>query len=153
MTGVIIEMRALLIIVSVLATACASDPTQIAREAVPVLATARVTISDGETFRLRPNEVAVTADRALFVTFQGIESDSRCPIDVTCVWSGNAAAIVGSAREGGEWTWRTLNTGIDPAEASVAGFIIRLMDVEPVARDGQVIRPENYSAFLRITRQ
>jgi hypothetical protein len=146
-------MRSFLLVLAVLTTACASDPTRIAREPVPVLATARVTASDGESFPLRPDEVAVTADRALFVTFQRIDSDSRCPVDVTCVWSGSAAAIIGSAPENGEWTWHTLNTAIDPGEVTVGAHTIRLIDVEPVARSGQVIRPASYSVVLRITRQ
>src|SRR5690606_11739640 len=55
------DMRAMTLLFLVLVTACASEPTRTAREPVPSLSTARVTISEGETFRLRPNEVAVTA--------------------------------------------------------------------------------------------
>jgi hypothetical protein len=143
-------MRVIILLSLVLVAACASDPTQIAGDPVPSLSTAQVTISDGETFRLRPNEVAVTADGSLFLTFRRIDSDSRCPIDVTCVWGGNAAAVVGSAPAGGPWTWSILNTALDPRAFSTHGYSVRLIDVEPAMRADQVIRAGSYSIILQV---
>ncbi|MFB5607672.1 MAG: hypothetical protein ACE5RI_06005, partial [Candidatus Nitrosomaritimum yanchengensis] len=44
-------------------------------------------------FVLSIDEMA-TIDSELIITLLGIEEDSRCPIDVTCVWEGSVKAEI-----------------------------------------------------------
>jgi hypothetical protein len=132
-------------------TGCASQPTEIGRLPVPELAAVHVHPADGQDFRLRMGEIAVSEDESFFVTFHAVPSDSRCPIDVTCVWSGNAEVLIGTATAGEGWTPRTLNTAGDTIEVIVGDHAVKLIDVDPSPVSGQVIPPANYSIVLRIT--
>ena len=134
-----------------LATACASDPTQLANEPLPSLETAEVRATGDQTFQLRPNQVAASQDGSLLVTFRSIESDSRCPVDVTCVWAGNAAARIGTATDGGTWSWHVLNSTLEPRQVTVGNHTIHLVSVEPEKRQGVTIRQPDYRVVLRIS--
>jgi hypothetical protein len=56
------------------------------RPAPPQSPPARPSISERMT--LAYQGTAATADRELWITFQDIVEDSRCPADVNCAWSG-----------------------------------------------------------------
>lgn len=71
-------------------------------------------------------------DGVLRIRFEGVDEDSRCPLDVQCVWQGNAAVRFEVGPEAGSSTTLVLNTGIEPEVAEVAGYRIRLLDLEPV---------------------
>ena len=45
-------------------------------------------------FTLELGQSAVLDEPAVTVTFTGVPSDSRCPIDVVCVWAGMVAYFV-----------------------------------------------------------
>ena len=133
-----------------LLASCASDPLQLESEPRASVADARVRTEIDRSFELRPGEVAaVGAGRAL-VGFRGIRSDSRCPVDVTCVWACDAVAVVGLAQDSGPWQWFDLHTGIEPREASAIGVTVRLEEVEPQARTGGGIAQASYRVTLRV---
>jgi hypothetical protein len=141
-----------LLFLTLAATACASDPTQNTGVPLPALSVADVRAADGTTFRLRPNEVAASEDGSLLVTFPGIRADSRCPAEVTCVWAGDAEMRVGTAPDGGRWSWTILHTGVEPRAVVAGGHTVTLLDLEPAARESGPIAPGAYIAVLRITR-
>lgn len=144
--------RFVAVVVVALTAACASQPTEIGRLPAPELAAAHVRPNDGEDFRLRVGEIAASEDEKFFVTFRAVASDSRCPTDVTCVWSGNAEVVIGTAAAGERWVPRTLNTAGDTIEVIVGDHAVRLIDVDPEPRSGEAIPPASYSVLLRITR-
>jgi hypothetical protein len=139
------------VIAAVLVAACAADPILIDSDEVPDLSSATVRSTDGNTFRLQPNQVAASADGGLFVTFRGVTNDNRCPTGVVCIWAGNAEASVGLAAAGQQWNFTVLNTGIDPKSVTLNGYTVTLVDIEPAARQGGIAAAD-YVAILRITR-
>jgi len=145
-------MRYLILALLTLATACASDPMQLTRELVPQLDTVQLRIAEGETFELRIGQIAATSDGSLFLTLGGVESDSRCPVDVTCVWAGNAAVTIGTGTAGEPWSWRQLNSALDPSQITVGAHTLVLVNVAPERRKGTAVRPSEYRIVLRITR-
>jgi hypothetical protein len=88
----------------------------------------------------------------LWVTFLGLESDSRCPVDVTCVWAGDAevelALVVGTGPSvPSVLHW---NTQMGPASAEAGPYRVSLVAIEPVARSDRVIREDEYRVRLTV---
>jgi hypothetical protein len=82
-------------------------------------------------------------------------SDSRCPLDVTCVWEGEVRVVLGitGEQERLDRVELVLNGAIDGGVAvENRGYEIRLMDVRPYPREGVEVRRDEYVAILHINR-
>jgi hypothetical protein len=102
-----------------------SEPTPLASEAPLPL---------GEPFTLQEGETAAIAG-SLGVTFESVVGDSRCPVDVDCVWAGNAEIVLEVAKDGEEPASIHLNTLRDRGtEARYLEYTIELVDLEPKPR-------------------
>ncbi len=104
------------------------------------------------TVRLAPGETARLGGGTAFVTFEGVDSDSRCPIDAVCVWEGNAAVRVRLRDPGGDSRTVTLGTHLEPRQAEVAGWTVRLQVLEPSPTASTSIDPDRYRAVFRVDR-
>ncbi|HEX8115889.1 MAG TPA: hypothetical protein VF521_01330 [Pyrinomonadaceae bacterium] len=108
-------------------------------------------------FELRAGQ-STTFDRGrLRIRFVRVASDSRCPLDVQCVWAGNAEVILELRLKGqrGTKTLR-LNTNASPerpSEGSYGRYNLKLSGLAPQRRSSQEIRPGRYTATLQVTRQ
>lgn len=101
-----------------------------------------------EEFELRVGESARLVGHNTVITFEAVRQDSRCPVDVTCVWAGNAVVILrlgASQRD----TALELNTTLEPKHAPVDGLELELRSLEPVPRSGQSPSSRDYRARLR----
>lgn len=108
-------------------------------------------VEAGDTLTLQYGDSALLGRSGPSITFSAIETDSRCPVDVTCVWAGDAhVRLVGTTGAGRESL--ELHTGVEPTEAVFAGHRIRLLDVAPQRREGDDVRPADYSVRLAISR-
>lgn len=100
------------------------------------------------TFLMSPGDVA-RAENAK-ITFIGITSDSRCPIDVVCIQAGDVIAVFTVSASGldGRYELQLLN----PAKKSVVhrGYTIELMDVRPLPVSGQATPPTAYRATIKV---
>lgn len=104
---------------------------------------------DGET-ALRPGQSAVHDEFS--VTFERVESDSRCPIDVICVWEGNAAIRIGLTLGKGPTHPFTLNTTGEPSSAQLGSYQVRLVSLLPATRSTHRIEPDEYRLTVRVER-
>jgi hypothetical protein len=119
----------------------------------PPVAPASVTAELGREFELKMGQTARLSTVALRLTLRAITEDSRCPIDVVCVWQGNARAVIEvQVGEDGPSSELRLNTGVPPMEAQSSGVNVRLVGVLPAARSTVQIRPDQYSVLLVVTR-
>lgn len=93
------------------------------------------TVAPGEEFTLAVHERAVVDD-ALVVEFLEVASDSRCPIEASCVWGGNAVVVVETVLDGVERVM-ALNTlesdATGPASVAVGMYRLRLLELAPEA--------------------
>lgn len=48
----------------------------------------------GTSFALALNQSTVVEGRNVTVRFDAVPSDSRCPVEVSCVWAGMAAVVL-----------------------------------------------------------
>jgi hypothetical protein len=115
--------------------------------------TARV----GREFRLQAGRVVTLDGGRLRIRFARVESDSRCPVDVTCVWAGNAELLfeVGT-RSWKEKTTLKLNTNVGPerpGEVRYGRYTLKLVGLVPQRRSGQEIKPGQYTATLLVSKE
>ncbi len=111
---------------------------------VALVLTASLTLSAGETVRI-PN-------RSVHVTFVRVESDSRCPTGVTCVWEGDAAVRIAVRRDDGPSESLLLHTA-DTAgrRGSAAGFTFALDRLEPRPTADRPVPAGAYRLALTVT--
>jgi hypothetical protein len=132
-------------------------PTPEKSSATPVL---------GEEFALKFGQSAVAGENSLRVTFEAVKNDSRCPADVTCVWSGvvnvrlSAEApghppesfVVGGVTDRDGVVLGPLMEATGPTSWWVAGSTITLTRVEPYpAHANQPTAHEEYVVSLVVT--
>jgi hypothetical protein len=115
--------------------------------------TARV----GREFKIRAGRVVTLDGGRLRVRFVRVAEDSRCPVDVDCVWAGNAEVVV----EVGGRGWRgkrllTLNTNASPerpGEDRYGRYTIKLVGLSPQPRSNRKIAAGQYTATLLVSKE
>jgi hypothetical protein len=105
---------------------------------------------DQEVVDLRVGEEYVIPGTVLRVGFSGVDEDSRCPVDVVCVWEGNAAVELGLTTGTGPTRLRILNTALEPQATDFEGVRVTLVAVSPEPREGEPIPAESYVVRLRL---
>jgi hypothetical protein len=111
------------------------------------------TPSVGEPFRLAPGQTATVEGQGLEVTFQVVEQDSRCPVDVTCVWEGDATVKVSIAQPPRPPQEFELHTAGSLAQRVTYGdFQVELRDLQPRPRSTSEIPRDQYRALLAVHR-
>jgi hypothetical protein len=103
------------------------------------------------TFGLRVGERAVVGG-TLLVLLVGVTDDSRCPVDVRCVWAGDARVRLRVSESGGTEREVELHTSVEPRWTLVAGHRLSLEALRPEPRSGRTIAPDAYVAELRASR-
>ncbi|HEV8333467.1 MAG TPA: hypothetical protein VGQ22_18730 [Steroidobacteraceae bacterium] len=98
--------------------------------------------------QLAPGESAVFDAEHLQVKFVGIDSDSRCPSDVACVWAGEVLVRLTLRKDG-----RTKELGIKETQTlPVNGYSVTVLQVLPARKSSQPIPPADYRVTLKLTR-
>jgi hypothetical protein len=110
----------------------------------------------GDSFQLAPGQVAVVGDTGLTLTFERVASDSRCAVDVQCIWEGDAVVVVTAARAGqesGRLELHTTSSGAGGArELRFGEFLVALSGLSPQPHSRNPIEARDYRATLRVTR-
>ena len=101
-----------------------------------------------QEIQIRLGESIVLEKGTLTIKFISLEGDSRGPEGALCVWQGNAEIIVDVS--GNEVS---LNTSLEPKEAVVGAYIIRLQDVIPYPKMDEIHAPEDYSIKIIVSRK
>ncbi len=103
----------------------------------------------GEEFELAVHQTAQMTAEKISVTFQEVLEDSRCPVDVTCIWAGLAKVSLHVAVSGQE---REISLSTSPPDNS-AGFenyTFWLIKVRPVPRADQTMDRSAYVVTVRV---
>lgn len=103
---------------------------------------------------LRIGESSTPQGTNAVITLTDVSDDSRCPVDVTCVWAGDATVTLRVQPGGGAAEVVALHIGLaDSREATVAGLGIRLERLEPARRSDRPIARDQYRVVLAVRRQ
>jgi hypothetical protein len=113
-------------------------------------------VAIGESFELAPAQMALVGDTGLTLTFDRVADDSRCAVDVQCIWEGDALVVVTAAQPGREAARLDLHTtasgGGGPREARYGEFLVTLSALAPQPHSRAPIEAGDYRATLRVTR-
>jgi hypothetical protein len=80
-----------------------------------------------------------------------VEGDSRCAVDVACVWAGDAEIAL-KIEQAGKAAVAALHTTLEPKKTVWDGYTISLVSVSPSPRAGKAIDPADYRAEIVVTR-
>lgn len=103
-----------------------------------------------EPFTLGVSQAAQVEDLRLI--FLRVLEDSRCPVDVVCVWAGNARVELELILAGAGKSRVLLNSLLEPREASFSGYLIQYIDLKPYPKSTQQIDPRAYHLTLVVSR-
>ena len=106
-----------------------------------------------DSIRIRIGQTVVV--EGIRTRFHAVESDSRCPMDVVCVWAGDAVAnfVVEQNCECRSAAFELkLHTTLEPKTGTAYGFRVELLQLAPYPRASSPTKPDAYSAWIRITR-
>jgi hypothetical protein len=111
----------------------------------------------GREFKLKAGRAVTLDGGALRVRFVRVPSDSRCPVDVECVWAGNAEVLLeaGGSRGRGQKSLR-LNTNASPerpGEGRYGRYTLKLAGLTPQPRSNRKIGPVEYTATLLVSKE
>ncbi len=103
----------------------------------------------GEDFELAVHQTAQFTAEKISVTFEQVLEDSRCPVDVTCIWAGLAEVSLQVAVSGQE---RELSLSTLPPENSAVfeNYTFWLISVRPGPRSDQNIDSSAYFVTVRV---
>jgi hypothetical protein len=105
-----------------------------------------VIVEPGVSFTLAPGQAAEVKRTGTRIAFREVREDSRCPVDVTCVWAGDAKIEVVISRTGAADDTRILSITPPNNEARTETLRIRFVGITPVPRQSDGNAPRNYLA-------
>jgi hypothetical protein len=106
-----------------------------------------------DSVRVRVGQTIVVG--AVRFRFDAVESDSRCPMDVVCIWAGDAVAVVTVEQNcdcRSPALQLKLHTFLEPKSGVAYGHRVELRALLPYPNSTSTIKPDAYSAWLRIVR-
>jgi hypothetical protein len=109
-----------------------------------------VVAEPGQAFALPLGKTAAVKGSDIRLTFKDVRTDSRCPVDVQCVWAGEAK--IGVVVSGNGTTQETKVLGLTPAdsEARAGNLRIRFVGLAPVPRQSDAGTARAYVAQLLV---
>jgi len=87
---------------------------------------------------------------ALRLSFGEVLEDSRCPLDVVCVWEGNGKVVIGIAAGMGPTHSLALNTSLEPQSVVWSEIRVTLLELSPAPYAGVTIPREDYAVKLKL---
>lgn len=148
-------MRALIALLAVSAACNGSALPPGARVSGPTPPSTTVAaVQDSLTISLRTGASADVASTGVRLTFERVAGDSRCPRGVTCVWEGDAVAVLRAEAAGAGGVVLQLHTNAQFARHGEAhGLVIRLQELAPYPDADRPIDPASYVATIAVTRR
>ena len=104
-------------------------------------------------FSLGIGQTANIDGEKLVIKFKAVLEDSRCPVNVVCVWAGNGKVEFEILDIDGQNKTVTLNTEEEPRVTTLKGHNLKLISLNPLRIDGVSISPGDYSVKLLVERK
>jgi hypothetical protein len=104
-------------------------------------------------FSLGIGQTASIEGEKLVIKFKAVLEDSRCPINVVCVWAGNGKVEFEILDIDGQNKTVILNTEEEPKATTLKGHKLKLISLNPPRIDGVSISSGDYSVTLRVEKK
>ena len=108
------------------------------------------TVPPDSDFDIAVGAIARMANSDLVVRFDTVTEDSRCPQDVTCVWEGNATALLTLDSAGKTMLARFTTSQPEPLRGF--GWTFELRALRPARTSQAPPQPADYVITLRASR-
>jgi hypothetical protein len=105
----------------------------------------------GREFTLAPGQSAVVED-GVRLTLKSVSDDSRCPVDVTCVWEGDAKVSVEVLTPAPRAEHELHTSSRFDREAKHGAYRVSLVKLEPAPRSTATISQGDYRATFVVVR-
>lgn len=99
---------------------------------------------------LRIGDEAPVGNSVIRISFGRVVEDSRCPMDVVCVWEGNAVAELGIRAGMGPTFPLQLSTTLEPRSTEWHGVKVTLLELLPYPKASAPTAPGAYTARVRV---
>lgn len=106
----------------------------------------------GVAFDLPIGKTAALNGNGVRITFKQVREDSRCPVDVQCVWAGDAKIELTISRTGTPDDAKILSQNAPNNETTSGDLRIRFVGLAPVPRQADAGTPRAYVAQLVLSR-
>ena len=136
------------LLTSLAVAACASN------NALPTEPVVYSQAEAADSVRVRVGQTIVV--EGIKVRFSAVQSDSRCPSDVVCVWEGDAQAnfvVEQNCNCDTPAFELKLHTTLEPKSSTAYGFRVTLLNLQPYPRASTPTKPDAYYAWIRLTRE
>ena len=91
-------------------------------------------------------------DSEIKITFLNVEEDSRCPLDVTCVWEGTVKVEINLMRGQTNLGNHVIPLVIKDTDSQIFdGYFIRITEVEPFPQSNTPIKPSEYAVTFLVS--
>jgi hypothetical protein len=110
----------------------------------------------GAPFVLNVGDAQAVGADGLTLRFEGVSADSRCPVDVTCVWEGEATVRIRAqapSQDARTLDVRVRGTGGSGESDFGEIFKITVAKLEPAPVSRQPIAPAAYKATLVVSKR
>ena len=104
-------------------------------------------------FSLGIGQTASIEGEKLVIKFKAVLEDSRCPINVVCVWAGNGKVELEALDIDRQNKTVILNTEEEPRAVTLKGHKLKLISLNPPRVDGASISPQDYSVMLLVEKK
>lgn len=98
-----------------------------------------------------PVHSAIHLDDVYRLSFDRVSEDSRCPVDVICVWTGNARMVLTLTGPGDDEMPVEFNSS-NPMAYENAGWRLEWVELAPAPRSDQPVDSNAYEITLNIQR-
>jgi hypothetical protein len=105
--------------------------------------------------QLKINQTALIEPDHLKVSLVKVFADSRCPSNVACIWAGQVSVQVNISKNDIDLGTLDLVSSSNPSSSSVktvAGYSIRVVEVNPNPKQNQKNNPSDYTVILVISK-
>jgi hypothetical protein len=111
-----------------------------------------VVASPGAEFTLQVGKTAAISGTDYKITFNRVTEDSRCPVDVVCVWAGDAKIELAIARNSAPADVHVISLTPPNSEVTAGDLKIRFVSLAPNARQSEPPASRAYVARLIVLR-
>ena len=110
-----------------------------------------VVADPGVAFSLALGKTAAVHGNSARITFDKVTDDSRCPVDVVCIWAGDAKIQLTVARTGAPAETRVVSVTAPNNEVVSGDLRIRFVALAPAPRQSEPGASRAYVAQLVVT--
>ena len=109
-----------------------------------------VVANPGVEFNLALGKTAALSGSDFRITFNRVTEDSRCPVDVQCVWAGDAKIELIVSRNSAPGDTRVISLTPPNSEVTVGDLKIRFVSLAPTPRQSEPPASRAYVAQLMV---